>query len=403
MGGVPVDDMAQVLVRYFLHQYAPELPHDDTFLSDPADEITQDHKQQLDSFVIETDGQEPLTLAEIEENFPLEGSFQFRFKYQIESNYIWLDVNDPNATVPRYGRNIYMKVRVNHVLGQMTEGKEMAIDLDAWEEEYGWTAPNSVCAVTPTAPPVSRRAEFADSEDTYTENSESCDAFVDAEVIIEELRDKIQDRFDAENDEHVELLQSVFEAVFPGQKLKGVESVHWTTIGLEDANPTPLLRGTHCSIIGLNCLLHLLRNYYSEAHRMIVDNTGEAGYSFVQYGLGLSYTMVQCMGFDLVNGVHPTAQLLLREPDAFEELFCALYLYGDQRWVEGRERDMDTLLFKLRERIEEGLNSEEGASVIGFRDYVTRSKDVSARAKESLSKAKEGIGSMIGGFKSLFK
>ena len=38
------------------------------------------------------------------------GSFQFRFKYQIESNYIWLDVNDPNATVPRYGRNIYMKV-----------------------------------------------------------------------------------------------------------------------------------------------------------------------------------------------------------------------------------------------------------------------------------------------------
>ena len=38
------------------------------------------------------------------------GSFQFRFKYQIESNYIWLDVNEPNATVPRYGRNIYMKV-----------------------------------------------------------------------------------------------------------------------------------------------------------------------------------------------------------------------------------------------------------------------------------------------------
>ena len=40
---------------------------------------------------------------------------------------------------------------------------------------------------------------------------------------------------------------------------------------------------------------------------------------------------VECVAWQ-VNGVHPTAQLLLREPDAFEELFCAIYLYGDQRW-----------------------------------------------------------------------
>ena len=39
-------------------------------------------------------------------------------------------------------------------------------------------------------------------QDTYTENSESCDAFVDAEVIIEELRDKIQDRCRSTPDSH---------------------------------------------------------------------------------------------------------------------------------------------------------------------------------------------------------
>jgi len=359
--------------------------------------------------VIDTpDDDSVLTLGDIVDNFPLEGSFQFRFKFQSsDSSYVWLDVNDVAASVPRYGQSVFMKVRVNHILGEVTESKHVEADLESWEGEFGWLSPSSLDAVA--APPSAQqsRSELVESEETYTENtetSETCDAFVDQEVVIEELRSQIQDRFDADNLEHVELLQGVFEAVFPGQRLKGVESVHWTTIGMEDANPIPLLRGTHCSILGLNCLLHLLRNHYSQAHRMIVDNTGTSGYSFIQLGLGLAYTMVQCFGFDLVHGVHPTAQILLREPDAFEEIYCALYLFGDQRWSEGRERDIDMLLLKLRERIEEALNSDEGkSSVIGFRDFVTRSKDVSARAGAALGKAKEGIGSALAGFKSLFK
>lgn len=36
------------------------------------------------------------------------------------------------------------------------------------------------------------------------------------------------------------------------------------------------------------------------------------------FGLGVGEMLVQCMGFDVINGIHPSTVTLLREPQGFE-------------------------------------------------------------------------------------
>eukprot|EP00658_Telonema_sp_P-2_P072576 TRINITY_DN6169_c0_g1_i1.p1 TRINITY_DN6169_c0_g1~~TRINITY_DN6169_c0_g1_i1.p1 ORF type:complete len:382 (+),score=35.80 TRINITY_DN6169_c0_g1_i1:202-1347(+) len=377
-------------VLYFLHQYSPERPHDDSYISNPDAEILPDHQQQLHSFDVPGDG--PLTLGHVVDNFPLEGSFHFRFKFGTDEGYLWLDMNDPDATVPRYCGSVVMKVRHNMVCGELTDGKYFDA-VDVWEESLGWSSINSsVKYKEPTRP----QADWDEGA-----ASEPAPVFVDPAEVVQMIKDRIQDRFNPDDTSHLRLLCQVYEAVFPGQHLDGIESVHWTTIGMDDTNPIPMLRTTHCSVLGLHCVLYLLQNYYSDAHRMIVDNTSEGGYSFMQLGLGIAYLLVQCLGFDLVNGLHPSTHVLLREPSAFEEAFCMIIMYGDARWAAGKERDLDALLRKLQDRVSEALD-ENPTSVIEFAKGATRSKDAASTAKEAWGKAQKGVASALSGIKRLF-
>lgn len=404
----------QVLVRYFLHQYCHQAPPSDTFLSNPADEILRDSEQTWDSFVIDTEPGAALTLGDIMDGFPLEGSFHFRFKMGYDEGHCWLDVNDPDASVPRFCECVYMKVRHNEVLGRPTDPKYFRTDSNVWEESLGWSCPNSSLhyaesdakprrsSLSSANTPTNRSEGCADLGADVGEASDTPRVFIDPAPVIDAIQRKIEERFDPDEPAHLTLLKELFQAVFPGQQLDGVESVHWTTIGLPDLNPVPTLRATHCSIIGLHCLVYFIENYFGDAHRMIVDNTtAEGGYSIMLFGLGVGEMLVQCMGFDVINGIHPSTVTLLREPQGFEEIFSALMLYGDFRWKAGKETSLDALIKKLQERVIEALEANP-TSVISFKNYATRSKDFKSQATESLGKAKEGIASALSGFKKLF-
>ena len=50
-------------------------------------------------------------LSEVVASFPLDGSFHFRFKTKVKDfGYIWMDVNDPDSVVPKFGSSIFAKV-----------------------------------------------------------------------------------------------------------------------------------------------------------------------------------------------------------------------------------------------------------------------------------------------------
>ena len=51
-----------------------------------------------------------LRLTDIQAQFPLEGQYHFRFKYKHGTEYVWLDLVNPNCKIPIVDGRIVMKV-----------------------------------------------------------------------------------------------------------------------------------------------------------------------------------------------------------------------------------------------------------------------------------------------------
>ena len=69
----------------------------------------KDDQKILNAFAIPK-YQGEVTLSDIEEMFPLEGEYIFRFKYSHEGEVVFLDITNKTAKVPLYNKNIVMKV-----------------------------------------------------------------------------------------------------------------------------------------------------------------------------------------------------------------------------------------------------------------------------------------------------
>jgi hypothetical protein len=65
--------------------------------------------EKLNAFLIykEIDS---LKINDVKENFPLPGQYHFRFKFKFENKNVWIDFNNPDASLPRYDGKIIMKV-----------------------------------------------------------------------------------------------------------------------------------------------------------------------------------------------------------------------------------------------------------------------------------------------------
>ncbi len=50
-----------------------------------------------------------LRLSDIQSHFPLEGRYYFRFKYKHGSEYVWLDLVNPNCKIPTVDGRVVMK------------------------------------------------------------------------------------------------------------------------------------------------------------------------------------------------------------------------------------------------------------------------------------------------------
>ncbi len=53
---------------------------------------------------------EDLRLSDISSGFPLEGQYHFRFKYRHGTDFVWLDLVNPNCKLPVVDGKIVMKV-----------------------------------------------------------------------------------------------------------------------------------------------------------------------------------------------------------------------------------------------------------------------------------------------------
>jgi hypothetical protein len=76
----------------------------------PEDKEEQD---KLNAFLIYKPTDQ-LRISDIRENFPLPGEYYFRFKFKFQNKNVWIDFNNPDATLPLYDEKVIMKVtRIN--------------------------------------------------------------------------------------------------------------------------------------------------------------------------------------------------------------------------------------------------------------------------------------------------
>ena len=53
---------------------------------------------------------EDITLQDIEDSFPLQGGFVFRFKYKYNNASVWMDLSNKKCRVPKCDNRIVLKV-----------------------------------------------------------------------------------------------------------------------------------------------------------------------------------------------------------------------------------------------------------------------------------------------------
>ncbi len=69
----------------------------------------REDSDKLNAFLIYKEV-ESIRLDDIKNNFPLPGEYHYRFKFKFENKNVWIDFNNPDATLPRFEGKLIVKV-----------------------------------------------------------------------------------------------------------------------------------------------------------------------------------------------------------------------------------------------------------------------------------------------------
>ncbi|XP_047947251.1 ELMO domain-containing protein A-like isoform X2 [Salvia hispanica] len=155
---------------------------------------------------------------------------------------------------------------------------------------------------------------------------------------LQRLKERLGVPYDETRNEHQEALQALWDATFPGVKLKGMISEQWKDMGWQGANPATDFRG--CGFLSLENLLYFARNYPVAFSRVRLKQSGERSeweYPFAVAGINVSFMLTQMLdlhsempkclpGFNFVR-------LLGKDKDAFDVLYCIAFSMMDAQWL----------------------------------------------------------------------
>jgi len=69
----------------------------------------KEDEEKCNAFIVYKDI-EQVRIDDIRESFPIPGTYHFRFKFKLGTKNVWIDLNNPEASLPRYDNKILMKV-----------------------------------------------------------------------------------------------------------------------------------------------------------------------------------------------------------------------------------------------------------------------------------------------------
>ncbi|XP_042063463.1 ELMO domain-containing protein A-like isoform X2 [Salvia splendens] len=193
-----------------------------------------------------------------------------------------------------------------------------------------------------------------------------------------------------------EALQALWDATFPGVKLKGMISEQWKDMGWQGANPATDFRG--CGFLSLENLLYFAQNYpvcvfyasddlfavgyitlatwfstntknlkvaFSRVRQKQSGERSEWEYPFAVAGINVSFMLTQMLdlhsempkclpGFNFVR-------LLGKDKDAFDILYCIAFTMMDAQWLamQASYMQFNEVLQVTRTQLERELSLED--------------------------------------------
>eukprot|EP01025_Chloroclados_australasicus_P004692 TRINITY_DN1121_c2_g3_i1.p1 TRINITY_DN1121_c2_g3~~TRINITY_DN1121_c2_g3_i1.p1 ORF type:complete len:305 (+),score=42.59 TRINITY_DN1121_c2_g3_i1:62-916(+) len=180
---------------------------------------------------------------------------------------------------------------------------------------------------------------------------------------IQFLRKLLQTDFDPENQEHQEQLRKLWEAGFPGVEYGGIKNPKWKEMGWQGEDPSTDFRGA--GMLGLYNLLYFADNSPNTFMILLNKSDGvrsEWEYPFGAAGINVTFSLVEM--FNLRNREKNPSKvflnLMLEQPDIFEEVYCIAMKILDEIWLEAKATYMDFphILKQTKQRVQEAFDKK---------------------------------------------
>ncbi|KAJ8447267.1 hypothetical protein Cgig2_013044 [Carnegiea gigantea] len=204
------------------------------------------------------------------------------------------------------------------------------------------------------------------------------------------LQSRIDVAFDSSNAEHQEALRALWNAAFPGEKLRDLISEQWKEMGWQGKDPSTDFRGG--GFISLENLLFFARKFPKSFQDLLRKQEGDRAlweYPFAVAGVNITFMLIQMLDLEavlyqsnpgqyrsvpsepsstgIVGQILPGVSLevvafsFAENESAFDLLYCITFKLLDNLWLEMHASYMDfnTVMKATRRQLESELLLED--------------------------------------------
>ncbi|PNW75866.1 hypothetical protein CHLRE_12g557252v5 [Chlamydomonas reinhardtii] len=203
---------------------------------------------------------------------------------------------------------------------------------------------------------------------------------------LQQLRDKVAERFDIASPSHQDSLRRLWSLAFSGEPCTALKTPRWKDMGWQGDDPATDFRGA--GLYGLDNLIYLAEVHPDTFRRLLDKSEGTRAaweYPFAVAGLNLTWALSELLELHAPTGAAAAAAaaaansnsdssgprpprgaagrafltLLSESEVAFEELYCAAYCLLDATWLEMRASYMEfnAVMKRVKGQVEKALAS----------------------------------------------
>mmetsp|Transcript_11089 Transcript_11089/g.24759 ORF Transcript_11089/g.24759 Transcript_11089/m.24759 type:complete len:320 (-) Transcript_11089:84-1043(-) len=166
----------------------------------------------------------------------------------------------------------------------------------------------------------------------------ACDAATAkaADEALAALSAQLVSPFSDDNPQHVQLLQRLWEAYFPGRQFERVSS-QWRAAGWQGDDPAKDLKTS--GILALSCMVYFAETPQFAASALAAMQAHQANkksnYPFAIVGVNLTLLLVDLLKLrDRLSSRNESFGALFAESQAFQQVYGTCFLHVDAVWTE---------------------------------------------------------------------